>query len=144
MTETQHNARVAWLALVHPTPMPCDIALDYVQDSCGDRDDAISEIITAAGDWLAVQSIPAATDTETHAACREAATLAVSHLREQSSGLAKLHLGNLRQLIDRGQLSALVAERRSALAWSVWCGSAATAVAACERLVLAAYPAAAY
>lgn len=141
MTETQHNARVAWLALVHPTPMPADIALDFVQDSCGDRDEAISAIITAAGDWLAAQAIPPATSTETHAGCREVALLAVSHLREQSSGLAKLYLGNLRQLIDRGQLSALAAERRSAIAWSVWLASGATAIAACESLVRAAYSA---
>jgi hypothetical protein len=65
MTTAELKAAEAWELVAHkPTifsivagrePMPPGQAIDYVQDETGDRDDAVTELLKAAANWLAAK-----------------------------------------------------------------------------------------
>lgn len=53
MTEIELAASRAWLAMLHDLrPMPAGVALDFVQDVSGDRQDALLAILFAAVERL--------------------------------------------------------------------------------------------
>lgn len=52
-TETAAKATEAWWAMFHELhPLPAGMAIDMVQDVCGERDDAVIALLESAWQWL--------------------------------------------------------------------------------------------
>ena len=52
-SELQEKAKEAWKAMLHDLhPMPAGVAIDMVQDVCGDRFEAVAMLFAVAAKWL--------------------------------------------------------------------------------------------
>lgn len=90
-TATAEAARRAWeLAFDATPPMPPGVALDYVQECTGDRDDACLELIAAAANYLEAK-IPDSGASINMMPLHEQATLAVGHFRGAGWGMVRTY-----------------------------------------------------
>lgn len=151
MSELEQRANEAWLAMQRDVrPMPPGVAIDYAQDVCGDRDDAVSAILTAAAVYLdPLRPEPA----DSTSADMGAAIAARGYLLGESWTLAGSCLdeidGRSRQVIDwieepdDGAADVLGLDQRShelACAWLRWCAYTRGAIETCRAISAAAYP----
>ena len=118
-------------------PMLPAIAIDYVQEANGERDDAVMALMRAAADWLtAKQPAPANPPDEFDTTARDLAAHVCEHVRLESA-MAEVHLALINEGIwrlDTGH--ALILD-----AWRLWVRDARRVIALCRQLFLAAYPA---
>jgi hypothetical protein len=151
VTELEHKAAEAWRAVSQGSgffdrafgvkAMPAAVAIDMVQDVCGDRDDAVAAILDAAGAWLAAQ-VPAADMSN----AKLDAVAVIGDLRAEAFDLAdslRVAIG-VRAMEVRLRRApeppATQDERDAAMSWSVWCARADLAVRLGRKVAAAAYP----
>lgn len=145
MTATEHRATEAWAKVVREKtvldvfagtePMPPAIALDYVQDECGDRDDAVMALLAAAGQWL-LDTMPVAREgDEFDSACRADAADVAAYI-EAESGMARVFFSHIEERYERWVNytgNALVVD-----GWRLWIRGARRALDLCRAVVDAA------
>ena len=121
-------------------PMPPAVAIDYVQDVCGDRDDAVAALMVAAAAWLRdrMPALPAAW-CEVDSSCRESAGLVCDYLASDSLMYA-VHLWRVRYTIDSPGVLLDRGMMRAADAWQRWYRDADRARQLCRELSAAAWP----
>jgi hypothetical protein len=122
-------------------PMEPGIAIDYVQDVCGDRDDAVSALLNAAADWLETR-LPDAADVnwmEGGWCCNEIRGECFSHAE-----MWLQHVCERVGAVKRGWLlsSGSVTHRSfdAAQMWYRWHKIATNALRLCREITAAAYP----
>ena len=155
MTELEHKAAEAWSAVIQghsffdrflrKQPMPPGVALDMVQDVCGDRDDALFALLDAGANWL--WSLTPAPDMT---GAKADVTAIVGSIRAEGFGLAESLVQAIRErangVLYAWQLHRQIvpqAEREVAMRWVTWCDRAALAVRLGREMVAAAHPTAA-
>lgn len=156
-TELESRAAEAWAMMSRKTtifttlagdrePMPPAVALDYVQDVCGDRDDAMIELMRVASHQLSIV-MPTWGSGEVHRGCKADAELICSYLREESPGLATVHLVHIRDccymVTHPGYLApdnASPRDRHEALDWNRWADKAMETIDRARAVVDAVYP----
>jgi hypothetical protein len=153
--EAEHAARVAWAAMTHWDERDPDaermapaVAIDYVQNETGDRDDAVSALHRAAADWLDALRPTEPADLHPSPANNDAAACA-ANLRSEDY----LHADNNRQAVegymrevqheydmDPEDARADVDGVQLANNWISWCGRARQAIDLCRAVAAAAHP----
>lgn len=159
MTELEAKAAEAWAHVVRPEtvltralgggPMPVAIALDMVQDVTGDRDEALTAVLTAASDWLRgripSEPCPFASPqmADANAACGEIPGEFFGHAELWVADVAE----NARRVIERFVVLAVrhvtEADRLDyfrAVEWKRWAADATRTIALCRQLCAAAHP----
>lgn len=157
MTELETKAIEAWTAMrrapatvpgfsaqLDPTeaPMPAGIALDMVQDVCGDRDDAVQALLDAAAEELIVfvpQQDPFGSADDAQAV---ASDLRGEHFAHAASALVAIEQRVVGVKLDRilNRPSVSDAEYEAALSWGRWCDRAKLAIELGRAISAAAYP----
>jgi hypothetical protein len=147
MTETNattERAAEVWAMLVHPAEsIPPAVGLDFVHDVCGDRDDAVSAILEAASEWLAVR-LPGNGEDVSWA---EGGWVCL-HIAEESFSLAEVFLGHVIERCDTaseyyvayGFENEGYPEWMAARPWKAWATVATHTLALCRAVCAAAYP----
>ncbi len=144
MTELEHAAAEAWgLMLAPDTPLPPDLALDRVQDVCGERAEASAALHHAADLWLDEQKpgehewtgylvVYVKITDHLNARDYDRAERARAALHTETHGVRVAHV--VRQ--------TLASRRRAddATAWGVWCVYAKRAIELCRAVGEAASP----
>lgn len=149
-SEIERKAREAWALMTRPVtplaaltgehPLPPGLALDYVQDVTGDRDDAVTALVRAGADWLEEQTQPGETG-EVGDACMAGARVATHYLREEKFGTARVFLEHVRAQCERAlHPMASRQDMRAAHGWFLWLKKATFALEWCDAVVTAAYP----
>lgn len=147
MTATQEKAAEAWAMMVRPAnplarvmPMPPAVALDYVQDVCGDRDEAVTALCGAAAGWLLLR-VPIKPEKgdvwadEYDPLCRDDARH-VSECLGAESSLAAVFVEHINERVwARTAADALLRD-----AWRLWVRDARAAIDFARQLVAAAWP----
>lgn len=154
MTELEQIADAAWAAAIRDEsiltrafggePMPAPIAVDMVQDVCGERDDAVVAIREAATRWLNALApiVPwrLLTDAESVNAAEDAATLRAL-LAAGDLGSAEACRQFLVDRTDATRLahahyprSASVAQAEFAARLGSWCFAAKRAIRICSAI----------
>ena len=155
MTELEHKAREAWHAVAKPEtvlsrafgggPMPPAIALDMVQDVCGDRDDAVTAVLLAAASALR-ERIP----DDDHAQNRDHAAHIVGQIPGEYFGHAELWvedvLNNARRAEEAFMMLTSITDQdfcdySRAVEWRRWATEANRVIGLCRQLCAAAHPA---
>ena len=138
MAELEQRAGEAWLAMqrnVHP--MDAGVALDYAQDACGDRDDAVSAIVRAGADWLDTQTVPWLGSR----AYSDDAELVRNYLRSEGLKMASLFASHIEERANQAaHPSASGEEWWAGQVWGRWADKATFAIDTCRAVVDAAYP----
>lgn len=150
MSEIERKAREAWALMTRPVtpfttiagehPLPPGLALDYVQEVTGERDDAVTALIRAGADWLDEQTQPGDAG-EVGNTCIADARVATMYLRGESFGMAAVYLSHIRDRCERAadpQVSGH--DKWAAHKWNMWLKKAAHALDWCKTVVAAAYP----
>lgn len=151
MNEIESKAAEAWTALVshrddEQKPIEPGVAIDMVQDVTGDRDDAVTALVSAAADWLNTLRIGAvlrgisADGSEAHVGNVQDAELVADYLRGETLGLATVHLSHIHER-SRDARSQFRSEARACEWWMGWERSAELAIRIVRELSEAAYPA---
>lgn len=152
MAELEHKADEAWRAMCAGTgffdranavrPMPAGVAIDMVQDVCGERDDAVCAILGAAARWL--ESEFPADDFQN---AELDAVAVIGDIRGEAFGLAESLREAIMQRAGDVRLARVLGRSRvpdatfeTAIAWSKWCERAALAIKLCRELAPAAHP----
>jgi hypothetical protein len=133
MTETNattERAAEVWAMLVHPAEsIPPAVGLDFVHDVCGDRDDAVSAILEAASEWLAVR-LPGNGEDVSWA---EGGWVCL-HIGAESFDLAEVFIGHV---ADRCRAVTAYGDWQP---WRGWSLTATRTLAICRAVCAAAYP----
>jgi hypothetical protein len=154
--ELEQAARTAWAAMsdarsqiqrmvdqmagVRVEPMTAPIALDYVQNVTGDRDDAVSALIRAGTDWLDAQRQPSE-GGEVGDGCMCDARLVIYFVRGELLGTAEVFLGHIEERCSRAvHPQATPQDRHAATGWHRWADKARSVIERCRLIVAAAYP----
>jgi hypothetical protein len=152
MTATTERAAEVWAMLVRPEsvltrefgggPIPPAVGLDFVQDVCGDRDDAVSAILEAASEWLAVR-LPGNGEDVSWA---EGGWVCL-HIGAESFGLAEVFIGHVRERCETAEqyyVMRTFQDGREVLEgarpWKIWAATATRTLAICRAVCAAAYP----
>jgi hypothetical protein len=155
MTETNattERAAEVWAMLVRTPsivntvagiePIPPAIGLDFVQDVCGNRDDAVSAILEAASEWLAVR-LPGNGEDVSWA---EGGWVCL-HIKAEHLSLAETFLSHVAERCETAERFYLIAMYDAdykgiteARAWNVWSAVATRTLAICRAVCAAAYP----
>lgn len=116
------------------------VAIDYVQDVTGDRDEAVMAIINAAADWLDSQTVPGG-DGEIHAGCLPDSELIRNYLRGECMGLALVFIVHIRDRCYRASTTfGPRGDWFAAQDWNAWADKALIAIDHCRAVAAAAYP----
>ncbi len=118
------------------------IALDYVQNVTGDRDDAVTAIVHAGADWLDAQTVPGGTG-EINAGCFPDSDLVRACLRCESLGMAATFVSHIRERCHAVRGFPCNDNRREWLPaemWNQWANKAVAVIDHCRAVVAAAYP----
>jgi hypothetical protein len=151
LTELERRASEAWKlmtrqpnildTIVGCEAMPAGVALDYVQEPTGDRDDAVTALVNAGADWLDGQTVPS-DGTEVSSTCIDASDMVRSYIRSECFGLAEVHLSHIRGVcyLARSNFGITVNERWAVTDWGRWANKALHVIDHCRAVVAAAYP----
>jgi hypothetical protein len=154
MTTAELKAAEAWKLVAHkPTifsivagrePMPPGQAIDYVQDETGDRDDAVSELLKAAANWLAAKAPPGNAVN-----LGDDALVLLGDIRGEDFGHADAMWGTI-SLRAQGTAQDVLAgmwrnfpdspSLTQLDAWRLWAQEAMRVIGLCRWIVAAAYP----
>jgi hypothetical protein len=115
------------------------IALDYVQNVTGDRDDAVTALIHAGCDWLAAQE-PQKVAGDLDAVCHSDADLVLGHLRGEGIGMAVTFASHIEERCGFASHPASGRERWIASDWLAWVRKASDVIDWCRKIVTAAHP----
>lgn len=155
-SELQRAARTAWAAMDEDRsklqrmvdqmagdnrgPMAPGVALDFVQEATGERDDAVTALVHAGADWLDTQTRPSEWG-ELGDACHADALVVALYIRAESFALAYAFLSHIEERCGfAAHPMATSQEKRTAAAWVRWADKARHVIDRCKAIVEAAYP----
>ncbi len=155
-TELEAKAAEAWKQMARPRtifdtiggtePFPPAYALDFCQDVCGERDDAVTALLTAAANWLR-ELIP--DDPCPSASPQVADALAAcGEIPGEDFGHAEVWVANVAENARRVEEAYVVLQRGGfswddymrASAWRRWADHATRAIELCRAVPPEAYP----
>lgn len=148
--ELAAKAAEAWAMMTRPVtiftqiageqPMPAAVALDFVQNVTGERDEAVTALVNAGADWLDAQTRPSETG-EIANGCMQDAVRVTKYLRGQYFGYANAFLSHIQDRCNQAaDPRAAQGEKWAANSWLGWARKASAVIEACRRVVEAAYP----
>jgi hypothetical protein len=153
MTELEQRAAEAWALMAREpnvltdwitgaTAMPANVALDFVQEATGDRDDAVTALLQAAATWLEAK-MPA-DDSLNY---RPDAFCVVGDIRGEDFSHADSMIGTIDWRARGAEMDRLMGmnavsreQMSNAFDWRHWCVFAWKVIILGRAIVAAAYP----
>lgn len=150
MTELEQKASQAWSSMTRKPfildaitgvqAMPVGVAIDFVQDVTGDRDDAVTALVNAGASWLDAQTRPSEVG-EIADGCMADAESITSYLRGEALGMASIFLGHIRLRCESAlHPNASREDRLAAHSWHLWTRKAQETIDWVRAVIDAAYP----